>query len=30
LLWVFEGLLAGGIVLGAMGSLISVRKYLQV
>ncbi len=30
LLWVFEGLLAGGILLGALGSIISVRKYLRV
>lgn len=30
LLRIFEGLLAGGIVLGAIGSIISVRKYLHV
>ena len=30
LLWIFGGLLAGGIVFGAIGSVISVRKYLRV
>ncbi len=30
LLLIFEGLLAGGVVLGAIGSTISVRKYLSV
>lgn len=30
MLWVFGGLLAAGIVLGAVGSAISVRKYLRV
>jgi len=30
LMWIYEGLLAGGIVLGAIGSAISVRKYLRV
>lgn len=30
LLWIFGGLVAGGIILGAIGSAISVRKYLRV